>query len=1022
MFWILVVPAAAVLAAFFHPPRVLAQDVYGSIEGAARSGTVIRLAGTALASEADSTNRYRVEDVPAGAYQLEINDGGTRVEGSIVHVIAGERQTVDVVFSAAEGPRATSVPPADVRARGSGSSFSLAGELFEKLPALDDPRQALALSPGAVLRRGDAGIDDLPTISLRGSLGPPSVYVDGAPATLQTLGGQGLALGTNALAEASVTTGISPASVRDAAGGTIGYVTRLGGPRLEGMFRAQSDGLTGNASRAGYTSFEARVGGPAPIRHLIWSLSGTLRGQQSPYRGPGAEGQPTYIVDGVDTTFGAPYDVALPRFVQWSGRCGETGNTASSNGEAIRDNYGFDCHGARRPMDWANASRGHAKVAYSYGRGSTVSLTGLLSTTQQRFFPGSNIVDSALYSGRRVWSRLGVLNWRQRLPQLGSGYLRLTANLSVGVDRVLEGALDSASERITCDPALPMEFHPLTFLGMDSIPFPLTDQIIQNVRTNTGLRVPYLDRGVRNGQFGRLNPFGMATLWPTVGMDVPLTMIAERRLNGRWDLAWNSPTVRLVSGIEVAHTTASYYDAPSILRETFFDLFLVHPKQYALYAAARFEGPALTVDAGIRLDWFNSDALFPKTPGRIFTNPLYTNTNPLIVYKAAIGHSAISPRFRLGYRPMPGAEFRVGFGRAAAMPSYEVLFSGTNADLSFTSPFGQIFSQDVPYAASQWWEFGFRGLIGRLLTVDLAGYGKDRVGTYDPRLVNVFDPKDQRPLSILSLGPNRTHANGLDAGVTWRGGQGIRVLASYSYVRRAQGGDSLTPVGASAPPGEVQQAFSVFAVAATPPARGGFPGWIARDVRLAVIARAVSGLPYTRLKNVGLGVLAPGELEVGARVEPINSSRLPWTRTVDVKLGKSLHDGRFSATLYVDARNLFGFTNTHALYAETGTVENDLYRNSFVLPERNNLKNVAISEGKLAPDGATVDVRDCTAWSDKLNCVALSRVENRFGDGDGLYSGPEQDRALNAFFDSLLGAWRLRGPGRIVRIGAEFHF
>ena len=52
----------------------------------------------------------------------------------------------------------------------------------------------------------------------------------------------------------------------------------------------------------------------------------------------------------------------------------------------------------------------------------------------------------------------------------------------------------------------------------------------------------------------------------------------------------------------------------------------------------------------------------------------------------------------------------------------------------------------------------------------------------------------------------------------------------------------------------------------------------------------------------------------------------------------------------------------------------------------------------------------------------LRRVETRFGNGDGLYTLAEQQRALNTYFDSFAGSWRFHGPGRTVRVGMELRF
>jgi len=69
-----------------------------------------------------------------------------------------------------------------------------------------------------------------------------------------------------------------------------------------------------------------------------------------------------------------------------------------------------------------------------------------------------------------------------------------------------------------------------------------------------------------------------------------------------------------------------------------------------------------------------------------------------------------------------------------------------------------------------------------------------------------------------------------------------------------------------------------------------------------------------------------------------------------------------------------------------------------------------------------VDLNACGSWQTPVNCVALQRVERRFGNGDGLYSTTEQLKAFNAYYDAFLGPWRFHGPARTVRIGIQLRF
>jgi hypothetical protein len=57
-----------------------------------------------------------------------------------------------------------------------------------------------------------------------------------------------------------------------------------------------------------------------------------------------------------------------------------------------------------------------------------------------------------------------------------------------------------------------------------------------------------------------------------------------------------------------------------------------------------------------------------------------------------------------------------------------------------------------------------------------------------------------------------------------------------------------------------------------------------------------------------------------------------------------------------------------------------------------------------------------------VDCVALQRVEARFGNGDLRYSPAEQQRAVNAAYDLSFGPSVFYGPGRTLRLGLQLGF
>jgi hypothetical protein len=52
----------------------------------------------------------------------------------------------------------------------------------------------------------------------------------------------------------------------------------------------------------------------------------------------------------------------------------------------------------------------------------------------------------------------------------------------------------------------------------------------------------------------------------------------------------------------------------------------------------------------------------------------------------------------------------------------------------------------------------------------------------------------------------------------------------------------------------------------------------------------------------------------------------------------------------------------------------------------------------------------------------LIRAEQRFGDGDGVFTIEEQSRAINALYDVARGEHAHTAPGRRARVGLEIAF
>ena len=209
-------------------------------------------------------------------------------------------------------------------------------------------------------------------------------------------------------------------------------------------------------------------------------------------------------------------------------------------------------------------------------------------------------------------------------------------------------------------------------------------------------------------------------------------------------------------------------------------------------------------------------------------------------------------------------------------------------------------------------------------------------------------------------------------------------------------------------------------------------GAVLRNVGLFITARYATGTPYTPCREAGEGGVCRHE-------GPPNSARLPATKQFDLRLSKSFDLGRLGVTAYLDARNLFNFTNVLQVFSVTGTTTNPADRevrwaaDSTSFAEDASASSNGLYQAYL-PDGS-IDLRfggqvasGCGRWVTASgrpaapDCVYLIRAEQRFGDGDHIFTSEEQRRASDAFYNVVRGPYTFTGDPRRLRLGIEVTF
>ena len=197
--------------------------------------------------------------------------------------------------------------------------------------------------------------------------------------------------------------------------------------------------------------------------------------------------------------------------------------------------------------------------------------------------------------------------------------------------------------------------------------------------------------------------------------------------------------------------------------------------------------------------------------------------------------------------------------------------------------------------------------------------------------------------------------------------------------------------------------------------------------------RYTSGTAYTKCgeSNEEQSVLS---IENCVRLFPegINTQRLPAFKEVNARLTKGFGLGGLDLTGYLDVRNLLNFRNVLQVFAVNGDVRNDEERDANLEADLADLASERdVNNAGAVPDGAMVlpaAHEACGTWTSSkndpaaANCMYLIRAEQRFGNGDHLFTIDEQANAINALYDVARGEQQQLGVGRRARLGFEINF
>ena len=1044
--------------------------------GAPVPGAQVTIEGTAFGAVANNQGYYFINNVPAGSVDLKATFVGykpVRVVG--LRIVAGQTITQD--FQLEQSPveleeitqiaAVNALVPRDAVT----TKQNISGEYTEKLP-VDRIANVLALQPGVVAQNNGG-------ITIRG--GRPdeaAVYVDGVPVTAGNRGGQfvGTSSGrvdvsTGGFEQASVTTGGTSAEFGNAQSGVIAIETKSGGSSWNGSFGYENDEIGGMNHSLGYNRVQANVGGPI-MNNLSLHVGGDIEGQKS--AGQGLDGQkfPVFVPVGVDTTVAVLTNsnldttfVDVSKFAMYTGEC-DAFKGSSNNG--ISNNYGYDCQGARLPGTATSSYRVNGKLQYTFGAGNRVALTALRTQGNTRNFNYGAVTAPENMTGGWTANNVLTLNWTQNLSKSTERALALEMYGSYQWDRAITGPLTRSGEQDTRDPFGGFIVKPLDFLfDFDNFP---TEDIYKNFQTNSGTLSPYDIKN--NTQYQavneyRNNPYGVnETFSGFVDRGGPtgrISLYKESRAIGKANLDWQVDRYNRmkIGGEYTKYHMVSYSSA--LTSQAFSDAYNEKPVRWNAFIEDRLDLGDVVLVGGLRYDYYKSGAERPYYTDslgnrswfpRISTMPGYDVATFDTLLVADKSHDYLSPHIQVSFPVSDRTNMRFSYAHQVQPPDFALVLGGINTDLSVTNT-NHVYGSDLDFGKTITFEFGIRHAFSDDFVLDFSAYNRDAQSNQAGRLLSLYDPLKLQNQDIRMM-TNQDYGNyrGFDIRLDKRIGSLFNGTLAYSFsdakntgsdpftyinfgsriVNQISGGND-PPPSAYLPttytrPHNLAGSFSV-----TFPNQwnaGSTTGAILQNVGIFATFRVASGTAYTRCP-VETGNESVLSTQVCARQfeGDVNGSRLPTFRNADLRVTKGFRFGGVDLTAYLDARNVFNFTNTTTVFAENNSIEN-----AVELQETWSGDSAGYADEAIASNSYDIENGDmflptpgaCGNWVTQdgnaaaPNCVYLVRAEERFGNGDGVFTQSEQRRASEAFYYSGRSEANFTAAPRRLRLGLELNF
>ncbi len=582
----------------------------------------------------------------------------------------------------------------------------------------------------------------------------------------------------------------------------------------------------------------------------------------------------------------------------------------------------------------------------------------------------------------------------------------------------------------------------------------------------------------------RTNPYGLlqGPLWSTTGGPSGRMRVGdENRIVGRATLDWQFDRFNRVKlgGEYIDYDITAY--SHSLVSQAFSTAYMQKPIRWNAFLQDRLDLGDVVLEGGVRYDWYDSKAerpflldttavsptfgqyvFFPRTASYLGVAP---NGDSLTVFRRDQSHGYLSPHIQVSFPVTRTTNFRLSYAHQVQQPDFALVYAGLNTDLGITNT-NNTFGSDLDFGKTITFEFGIRHSFSPDAVLDISAYNKDNLSNAAGRLVSLQDPLLKRAQDIrLMTNADFGNTKGVDVRYDRRFGNLFNGTLAYTFqdaqntgsdpftfidfgsriINQVLGGN-IPPPQATLPTDQSRPHNLAGSFALNFPndwKQGTGASWLENACLYATFRFAI-GTAFTRCPSEsGKEFVLSGQVCSRVFEGDVNGARLPLLKQFDLRATKGFGLGGVDVTAYLDIRNLFNFKNTTRVYAVTNDVNSGAALDEVLEGDLDGLSAEALQNGALAANGDInlpgfngarpltgsnpLDMY-CADWVDSgavpssPGCIYLVRAEERYGNGDRLFTIEEQTAASTANFNRTLGLQRFTGPGRDMRVGIELNF